>query len=286
MKTVTIAGATGLIGSHLIATAPTNFNIYAPSHECLASSWIPLPSADIVIHAAGYGQPSLFMADPIDTIRVNTDTTIRLLRSLNPGGSFLFCSSSEVYNGLSELASEDDIGTTTPQHIRSGYIEGKRCGEAIVNAFRSKGVRAMSARIALAYGPGTKQHDVRVISQLIEQALVNGEIRLRDKGEAVRTLCYVRDTVEIMWNIIEKGTQAVYNVGGPTVVSIAQIATIIADKTGAKLVIPQIESSLAGAPQEVRVDFTRIMTEFGKTNYVSLEDGLQNTIDWQRRFHQ
>lgn len=285
MKTITITGSTGLIGSHLIATAPSGFEIFAPSHQCLANPRMPIPSANIIIHAAGYGQPSLFMTDPVDTIRVNTDTTIRLLESLKPGGSFLFCSSTEVYSGLLHAASEDEIGTTTLQHERSCYIEGKRCGEAIVNAFRSREVRAMSARIALAYGPGTKQYDVRAISQFIEQALTKKEIILRDKGEAVRTLCYVRDTVEIMWNIIEKGTQAVYNVGGPTVASIAQIAAIIARKTGAKLTIPDIESGLKGAPQEVRVDFTRIRTEFGKTNYVSLEDGLQTTIDWQRGFH-
>lgn len=149
-KVLTITGSTGLVGSHFVATAPTGLDIFAPSHQSLADSSIPLPPADIIIHAAGYGQPSLFTFNPIDTIRVNTDTVIRLLESLKPGGSFLFCSSTEVYNGLLIPASETDIGTTTPQHIRSCYIEGKRCGEAVVNAFRNWGVRASSARIALA----------------------------------------------------------------------------------------------------------------------------------------
>ena len=93
------------------------------------------------------------MANPAATIKVNTTATATLLQKLRPGGAFLFLSSSEIYSGLKKsLVNESDIGTSTPLHPRSSYIEGKRCGEAICNAYRAQGVRAVSARLALAYG--------------------------------------------------------------------------------------------------------------------------------------
>jgi len=279
MKTVLIVGSSGLIGSHLVSEMP-DFDFDRELY--LSSRGTILPKADIIIHAAGYASPGQFMADPIETIRVNTELTIRLLESLNPGGTFLFCSSTEMYHGLSHPAHEDEIGTTTPSHPRSCYIESKRCGEAIVNAYRSKGVRAISARVALAYGPGAKKNDKRAISQFIDSALTTGRIVLKDRGEAVRTLCYVSDTVSMLWDIALRGQQAVYNVGGTSVVSIVELASMIARKTGAELFVPDTDDNPIGAPQDVKIDLTRVREEFGMTDYVSLSDGLDRTIAWHR----
>ena len=285
MKSILITGGSGLIGTSLKKTADPNQLVCAPTRDLLFYYFHkPYPTWDVIIHAAGYAQPFQFQASPIGTIRVNTGMIIDLMNNLNRGGTFLFCSSSEVYSGFSKIAgaTESDIGSTTPQHDRSCYIEGKRCGEALVHAYRGLGRRAMSARIAMAYGPGYKREDTRVIPQLIEQALTKRRIVLRDNGEAVRTLCYVDDTAEILWNIVNFGTHEVYNVGGPTVASIREIATVIADQTNSELVIPTQDTGLEGAPRDVRIDFNLVRTEFGKTNYVGLEEGLCRTIEWHR----
>src|SRR4029077_20725555 len=284
MKTVLISGATGVVGTALIATAPLDYWVHALSHDRLDSPE-PLPKADIIIHAAGYGVPALFTKYALETIRVNTETTTRLLNCLNPGGTFVYCSSSEVYSGFGGAAKETDIGTTNPQHPRSCYIEGKRCGEAIVEAYRKTGVNAISARVALAYGPGTKRNDGRAITQFINQALQNGRIELKDPGTSFRTVCYSHDTARIIWDIVDRGKQSVYNVGGPTVASIADIAKTIGGLVGAEVIIPEDDGNgLAGAPQNVFVDFSRIQEEFGKRTYTSLNDGLYSTIDWESRY--
>jgi UDP-glucuronate decarboxylase len=282
-KSVLIAGWTGLIGAALWNSLnDVNVSaVYCPSHEDLQSLWNTFPYVDVIIHAAGYGQPSIFMRKPIETIQVNTELTIRLLRHLKPGGSFLFCSSSEVYNGLDKVATEYDIGTTDPRHPRACYIEGKRCGEAIVNAFRQAGVRAASARIAPTYGPGTRKHDTKAMSQFIESALVKKRIELQDSGKAVRTYGYIDDVVEMLWNIVLNGTHHAYNVGGHSVTTIADLATKIGALTGAEVVIPEGEDLIGGA-KVVKLDLTRIETEFGKTDYVSLDEGLEKTIEYQR----
>ena len=280
-KTVLIAGATGLIGSHMArqalsagATIVDRIFEYGP------------PFADFVIHSAGYGQPARFEKTPIETIKVNTDATIRLMQTLKAGGKFLFCSSSEVYSGLYGKVTEDQIGNTTPEHPRACYIEGKRCGEAIVNAYRKAGINAKSARISLAYGPGTRKHDTRALNQFIEQALTRCRIEMKYSGREPRTFCYIDDAVDMLWQVLLYGKQAVYNVGGESRTSMAGVATLIARLTGADLVVPDIEKELIGAPPVVSMDLSRHEKEFGKREYINLEEGLKRTIEYQRGLYE
>jgi nucleoside-diphosphate-sugar epimerase len=242
-----------------------------------------LPMADIIIHAAGYAQPIRFMADPVATLQVNTSATIALLKHLRPNGSFLFLSSSEVYCGLKDSSfRETDIGTTTPLHPRASYIEGKRSGEAICNAYRSQGVHATAVRLGDVYGPGTRKHDKRALNSFIEKALCHHKIDLLDAGTAIRTYCYITDAVELLWQILLRGKETVYNVGGKSTLTIAELARMIGEMTNATVVLPTTQAEIAGAPEEVRLDLTRVETEFGKTDYISMEDGLRATIEWQR----
>jgi len=275
-KTVLIAGSTGLIGQHLVSSAPKDWLVLTPSRDDLNSMFGCYfnPQVDVVIHAAGSAAPEVFQADPIDSIQANTELTIRLMKMLKRTGSFLFCSSTEVYSH----------GTTTPQHPRGCYIEGKRCGEAIVHAYRSMGADAKSARIALTYGPGTKKHDTRVVNQFIEQALTTGRINLRDSGEATRMFCYVTDMAEMLWNIVLRGTQPVYEVGGPERASINQLAMMIGYLTDAKVSIPVITPS-KDAAADVQLNDSYIK-EFGREKSTSLRDGLIKTIEYQRSLYQ
>jgi UDP-glucuronate decarboxylase len=310
-KTILITGASGLLGTYFLATlahlkeggvpvkvvaqvrskpAPHTEEIIqrcgfqlaqvdVSSHaECSS-----LPQADVIIHSAGYAQPLVFMANPVDTYEINTTATITLLRKLKPGGSFLFISSTEVYNGITnKLATEADIGTTDPSHPRACYIEGKRGGETICRAFRNQGVHATSARLAMTYGPGIRKGDKRAMNSFIEKALCQKRIELMDAGKAIRTYGYVSDAIELMWQAALHGTQPVYNIGGHSTVTIAELAELIGKIIGVPVSFPAQSGEVAGAPEEVRLDLTRAESEFHKQDYVSLEDGVRATIDWQR----
>jgi nucleoside-diphosphate-sugar epimerase len=313
-KTILVTGASGLLGTYFLATlahlkqngvklhaiaqvrsAPAlhtaeivargGFQLaqvnVADHAECSS-----LPTADVIIHSAGYAQPAIFMANPAATFLLNTAATATLLQKLKPGGSFLYLSSSEVYSGLQKsLLTENDIGTTTPAHPRASYIEGKRGGETVCNAFRAQGVHAVSARLALAYGPGTRKGDKRAMNSFIEKAFTLGRIELMDAGKAIRTYCYVSDAVELMWHAALHGTQPVYNIGGHSTVTIGELAQLVGKITGVPVTFPAQSAEVAGAPEEVRLDLSRPEKEFNKPCYVNLEDGLRATIEWQRQLY-
>lgn len=313
-KKVLITGASGLIGTYILAYIVSLINkgipieAYAqifsdpPQHmlklvsckevEVLQmdlsdiNEYKRLPEVDIIVHSAGYAQPTLFMSDPIKTLQINTAATIALLKQLKSGGSFLFISSSEVYCGLTDLVfSEDNIGITTPYHPRASYIEGKKSGEVVCNAFRSQGVRAISVRLGDIYGPGTRKGDKRALNSFIEKALFNQSINLLDAGTAMRTYCYVSDVLQLLLKVLYYGNQVVYNVGGYSYVSIAELAKIIGGIIHVPVIFPSNEMQIVGSPKMLQLNLDRIETEFGKIKYIELEEGLRKTIKWQQELY-
>ncbi|MCX5699130.1 MAG: NAD-dependent epimerase/dehydratase family protein [Candidatus Omnitrophica bacterium] len=311
-KTILITGASGLIGTHFLASLNhlrtkirLPFKVYNiinsnpaeyfkdiagfEGSEILQGDLTDinfchrLPKADYIIHAAGYGQPGKFLQDPIRTIKLNTVVLLELFEKLAKGGKLLFLSTSEVYVGLPYPPyKETDIGTTNTNHPRACYIEAKRCGEAICNAYRQKGIEAKSARLSLAYGPGTRDGDKRVINEFIRKGLEEG-ISLLDQGQAKRTYCYVSDAIEIMWNILFRGSDAIYNVGGSSKITIRELA----QKIGGYLKVPvtypaSVLEGLIGAPEDVFLDMSKAEHEFNKKEYVDLTQGLRKTIEWQK----
>lgn len=246
-----------------------------------------LEEADYIIHAAGYGQPGKFLQDKIKTIAINTTATMSLLKKLNSGGKFLFISTSEIYSGLSDTPfKESQVGTTNTTHPRSCYIESKRCGETICDTYYEMGKMVKSVRLSLAYGPGTKPGDTRVLNSFIEKGLT-GKIEMLDRGRAKRTYCYVRDAVEIMWNILLFGKKPIYNVGGFSVTTIASLAKNIGKSLNAKVIMPKKGKKITGAPGNVQLDMGEVSREFkkDKKDYVSLDEGLKNTIEWQKELY-
>lgn len=311
-KSILVTGSSGLIGINIVASlralcdcdygpnkviCAVNSEIKDYSESIFDFSQAKIVSGDLsigidflrehgpfdyIIHTAGYGQPGKFMADPVKTLKLNTSSTIQLFELLNENGNFLFLSTSEVYSGLEfSPHKETDIGTTNTNHPRGCYIEAKRCGEAICCAYNSTGFNARSARVALSYGPGTKPDDHRVINQFIQRAITENKISLMDMGKAKRTYCYVADTVEILWNIILNGTKPIYNVGGTSKTTIAELAESIGKVLNVPVIFPNIENKMSDAPLDVSLDMSVVENEFKKHKYIDFETGLMETIKFQ-----
>lgn len=311
---VLVTGASGLIGTHLLACLAARqdqgarLDIHAQLRSDPPDHLVPilersgatlvradlssfadyarLPVADVIVHAAGYAQPLRFMENPGATLQVGASATLTLLQRLAPGGHLLFTSSAQVYTGLGTgPCTEAMVGTTTPEHPRAAYIEGKRAGEAACHGFRRAGLHATVARLGDVFGPGTRRHDRRALNSFVEQALTGGEIRMLDAGTAVRTYCYVSDAVDLLWRILLTGREAVYNVGGRSAATVAGLAAAIGRMTGATIRPGEAASGVAGAPDALTLDLTRVDREFGVQPGVSLEDGLEATIAWQRQLY-
>lgn len=282
-RSVLVTGGSGLLGQNLISVlCHARGELTVGAHPVQEFG---LHKFDVIIHAAGHAQPVKFLRDPVGTLDIHAVVPMRLMqRHLAPGGKFLYLSSSEVTIGSTHMPhTEEDIGTTSPAHVRSAYIEGKRCGEAAVYAFRQMGVDAKIARVSLAYGPGFQQTDERAILGFVRQAVTKGEIRLLDAGSARRTFGYTRDIIEMLLNVLLYGTQPVYNVAGISNTSILGLAQEIGEIAGVPVIAGHGQDGVPGGPDDVKLDLTRYCTEFGKDTFVPLREGLERTINYARQ---
>lgn len=310
-KKVLITGASGLVGFYLtqcVKRLQNELNIsiylsyknsipeylkeyynfpYTEIKEDITTIELNSKFFDVIIHSSGYAQPMKFLNDSLTTIKINTNATINLLDALKPDGKFLFISTSEVYNGNDSLnITEEQIGTTTPSHSRACYIESKRCGEAICHSYIASGYNVKIARLSLAYGPFTKLGDLRVLNSLIDKGLNNGVIELMDDGSAIRTYCYMTDVIEMFWNILLHGKDTTYNVSGFSNSSIKELADSIGVKMNKQVIIPSLSNSLAGSPKIVNISSEKYINEFNKKEFISIDEGLGNVIEWMKHINQ
>ena len=311
-KKILITGATGLLGTHFISFFLESLNSkYKPKKITLIfKSALPkylyflkkykniklirnnlidinklkIQKQDCIIHLAGYGQPYKFTKYSLETFELNTNTIVSLLKKTKKNGYFLYLSSSEIYSGLKNNWTEDKVGTANTDHPRSAYIQSKKSGEMLVNLYKKKlGINAKSIRLCLAYGPGNKKNDKRVMYQFIDKALKDKKIKMLDSGVEKRSYIYILDTMERMINILFFGNKNIYNIGGEEIISIKKLAEMIGKILKVPVISPKNKQlNKIGAPPTAFVKNTFYDNEFEIKKLKKLSDGLKETIKWQK----
>lgn len=308
-KKVLIAGGSGLIGTYLVsliaklntfgyeidvcATFKTSIPTFLEGRIKFINFDFSVPAKfqadsgfDYIFYGPGYGQPLKFQSRELETLKINSLGLFSVIDLLNKEGQLIYLSSSEIYSQNHDSGNGLDTSLITDlSHPRVSYISSKIFGETICEILYRQGVNTKTMRIALAYGPGSRKDDERVLNKFIRNGVVDGKIQLLDEGKAVRSYCYIADAISMILQATLHGTQKIYNIGGKEIVSILELAQMIADLLPGKIEIrkPTKDSSLAlpGSPNKVLLDLASHQTEFKSINSTSLKEGLSRTINWQ-----
>jgi UDP-glucuronate decarboxylase len=248
---------------------------------------------DFMIHAAGYGAPSVFLAEPLKTMEVNYMGLKSMLESavsLNPHSKILYLSSSEVYGSPpTEFipTPETYVGNSSISNNRACYIESKRLCEVMALSYiKIYNMYIKVARPALSYGPGMSVNDQRVLSQFIKKGY-SGVINMIDDGKDIRSYCYMSDVLRQLLSILLYGKDNTYNVGSSEEsISVKELAQKIGKIMNAKAIAgPGKDSNVTGAPNVVCLDMTKLSTEFGFKPEVLMDEGLERIIAWNTVFN-
>jgi nucleoside-diphosphate-sugar epimerase len=247
----------------------------------------PVVRPDAIFHLASPASPPGYQRFPIETLRVNSEGTLHLLRLADEQGArFLYASTSEAYGDpLEHPQRESYRGNVSPTGPRSMYDESKRYGEALTMAFsRTRSVNARIVRIFNTYGPGSDPADGRVVPNLITQALTGKPMTIYGNGLQTRSLCYVSDLVEGLIDAMASDDAAgdVVNLGNPEEHTILEFAQVIASLTDRELEVEYCEPAVGDDPQRRQPDITRATTLLGWTPKVGLREGLAKTIEYFR----
>jgi UDP-glucose 4-epimerase len=103
-------------------------------------------------------------------------------------------------------------------------------------------------------------------------------------GDQVRGFLHVRDAADALLDVGQSPVRGVVHVGSDDVVSVRELALRIGERLGRTdlLAFGALAPSLRDAPRIVS-STRRLRSEVGFRPRVSLDEGLQDTIDWWRR---
>ena len=240
---------------------------------------------DFVLHWASPASPIDYLELPIPTLKVGALGTHKALGLAKAKrATFLIASTSEVYGDpLEHPQKESYWGNVNPIGPRGVYDEAKRFAEAMTVAYRRyHGVNTKIVRIFNTYGPRMRVKDGRAVPAFMSQALRNEDVTVFGDGKQTRSFCYVSDLVDGIINLMHAPVNDPVNIGNPQELTIEQIARQIITMTGSTSQIvykPLPEDD----PKVRKPDITRARTLLGWEPKVSLEEGLDNTIEYFRQ---
>ena len=279
---ILITGATGLTGRSLVALLAKDNEVFAmhrPGREVAPTdgvTWIEqdlsgplvpdLPAQmDAVVHLAQSPRFREFPEGTVDVFEVNSATTVRLLRyCCEAGGArFVYASSGAIYPPGPRPVREDD--SPRPGNF---YAVSKLVGEQVVDQFRDV-LTVASLRFFFIYGPGQRN---MLVPGLMETVRSGRPVPIAgDEGIRINPI-YVDDAAAAVRGALELDESGVFNVAGPEVVSIADIATTLGAEFG-------VEPEFTHGPvQADLIADTRRMRQRLAVPGVTVSEGLRRMV--------
>jgi len=189
---------------------------------------------------------------------------------------------------------ESDLWNGYPEETNAPYGLAKKMLLVQLQAYKQEfGFNGVNVLLVNLYGPGDNfdlesSHVIPALIRKCIEAQERGEkvVSVWGTGQPTREFLYVEDAAEALVRATEVlETPEPVNIGSGQEISIADLAHLIARKTGFTGEIRFDPSMPDGQPRRC-LDVTRARQWLGFTAKTSLEEGLEKTIAWYRAAHQ
>lgn len=239
-------------------------------------------SIEKIFHLASPASPKDYLKYPIKTLKTGSLGTENILKlGLRQRAVVLVASTSEVYGDpLQHPQKETYYGNVNTVGPRGVYDEAKRYLEALTIAYLKKHkLDVRIARIFNTYGPNMKKDDGRAIPNFINQLIKNDDITIYGDGSQTRSFCYIDDTLNGLYKLINSNYNYPVNIGNDNECSINDLVVTLKNivKSSSKtkyLKLPEND------PKIRKPDINLASGILDWHPKVNLEDGLKETISY------
>ncbi|MEL6617680.1 MAG: dTDP-glucose 4,6-dehydratase [Pseudomonadota bacterium] len=248
---------------------------------------------DAVMHLAAESHVDRSIDGPGDFIETNITGTYNLLESARTfwmaqgrpeGFRFHHISTDEVFGTLGDTG---QFTEDTPYAPNSPYSASKAASDHLVRAWHETyGLPIVMTNCSNNYGPF--HFPEKLIPVVIINALDGQPIPVYGKGENVRDWLYVEDHADALLTVLQTGKLGrSYNIGGENEAKnidiVRSICAILDDKRPKAAAYAEQITYVTDRPgHDLRyaIDPTRIATELGWRPSVTLQQGLEKTVQW------
>ena len=248
-------------------------------------------SSDVIFHLAATVGVANIIDSPVQTLENNIRGTDAILQAAAlRKRKVIVTSTSEVYGKslAAPFREEDDLLLGPTVKSRWSYAASKVVDEFLALAYwHEKKVPTVVVRPFNTIGPRQIGRYGMVLPRFLSQALSRRNLTVFGSGEQTRSFTYVTDIVEWLVRLAENdgAVGRVFNLGNPREISIAALARMVLDITGAEVgidFIPYDQAYEAGFEDILRrlPGIEKVTAMTGYSPRVELEEAVRLTYEW------
>jgi dTDP-glucose 4,6-dehydratase len=236
----------------------------------------------LVLHLAAESHVDRSIHGPAPFLRTNVEGTFQLLEAVRAARTarLVVVSTDEVYGSLGATGKFDPTSRLDPS---SPYSASKASADMLALAYhRTYGLDVVVTRCSNNYGP--YQMPEKLLPLMILSAHADKPLPVYGDGLNVRDWIYVDDHCDGILAAAGKGSAGqVYLFGGRSERTNLEMVRLILRKMGKPESLIRLVADRPGHDRRYAVDPSRSEAELGFRPAMSLEAGLDLTIDWYVR---
>jgi nucleoside-diphosphate-sugar epimerase len=171
---------------------------------------------------------------------------------------------------------------STPTKPRNLYGKSKNYfREKLLHFSKETGLSSAWGRIFFVYGPGEDKR--RLVASVITSLLAQLPAECTH-GEQKRDYLHVQDVADALVALLSSEVQGTVNIGSGRAIRVKDLISAVADKLNGKdLIRLGARQAPPDDPPCLEADIKRLSKEVGFTPRISVDQGLDSTINWWRQ---
>lgn len=234
---------------------------------------------DAIINFAAESHVDRSILEPKVFIETNITGTLTLLEAAREKNiqRFIQISTDEVYGALGP---EGKFTEDTPLSPNSPYSASKAAADHLVKAFgHTWGLKYNITRCSNNYGP--YQFPEKMLPLMINNALIDKKLPIYGDGLYVRDWLYVYDHCTAVWKVLTEAPPGeIYNIGGCNEKTNLEIVAMILQRLDKPDSLIEHVTDRPGHDRRYAIDANKIIKQLNWHPTVTLEEGINKTIDW------
>ena len=302
MKNILITGSTGFLGTHLVNfLKKKNVKLkLLNSKNCDLRNFKNLQKLkkikyDIIIHLAAWTQAGDFcLKFPGKQWLINQEINTNVLKYW-----YLYQKQAKMIAMGTSCSYSSKLSLKEKNYMKDEPIESLYT-YAMTKRMLLQGLRALNKQFKMKYlylipstlyGPnyhldGRQMHFIfDLIRKIFEGKFHKKKVILWGNGNQRRELIHVKDFIKIMWNINNKYSNEIFNIGGGKEYSIKFFAKKISKILKFDESKIMYDTSKYVGAKSKNLDISKLKEFKIKTNQITLENGIKEVIDWYKRLN-
>lgn len=235
-----------------------------------------------VVNFAAQSMVAESWRDPGDWFTTNTVSTVKLhdeLRQCAFLKRYVHVSTPEVYGSCSGFVDEHfPFNPSTP------YAVSRAAADMSLRAFHAAyGFPVVTTRAANVYGPGQQLY--RIIPRTILFILLGRDLQLHGGGVSRRSFIHMDDVSDATMKVMLNGRNGeTYHISTGEIVSIRELVESLCKKLDVRFEDHvEVVGERLGKDAAYQLDSTKLRSELGWQDRISLDQGLDQCIDWVKK---